>query len=113
MHIVFVIFLYLALISPVGIIFSLLYRLVYFLKDGYNPTLQLSTIIPPFDFGEWKGIRLIFESIPSGEPWSFFRTIFNIAQVTIVFFYHLPLEFGLVVCGLIFIIISSSLDRKA
>ena len=109
-YIAAVIFSCLAMSAPAGVKILLLYRLVYFLKDGCNPTLQLSTIIPPFDFAEWKGIWLIFDS---GEPWSYFRTIFNLAQAAIVFIYQLPLEFGLIVCGLIILIICGFLDRKA
>jgi hypothetical protein len=103
---------FLAFACPVWIILTLVYRLVYFVVDGYNPTFQLATlfnhiftkILPTFDLGVWQGIWLIYESIPILQ-WNFFRSIFNVVQITLAFIYHLPLELGLVVCGLVFLLL--------
>ena len=76
---------------------TLLCRVGYFLKDGYNPTFQLSTIIPPSNFGEWKGFQLIYDSIPMFR-WEWFQDFFWLVQIILDFIYYSPLELGIIFC---------------
>ena len=97
---------FLAFACLVWIILTLVYRLVYFIVDGVNPTFQLATlfnhiftkVLPNYDLGIWQGIWSIYESIPIFQ-WGSFQSIFNVVQITLAFIYHLPLELGLVICG--------------
>jgi hypothetical protein len=103
---------FLAFACPVWIILTLVYRLVYFVVDGYNPTFQLATlfhhiftkVLPTFDLGVWQGIWLIYEAIPILQ-WNSFQSIFNVVHTTLAFIYHLPLELGLVICSLVFVLL--------
>ena len=103
---------FLAFACPVWIILTIVYRFVYFVVDGYNPTFQLATlfnhiftkVLPTFDLGVWQSIRLIYEAIPVLQ-WNFFQSIFNVVQIVLAFIYYLPLELGLVICGLVFLLL--------
>jgi hypothetical protein len=103
---------FLAFACPVWIMLTLVYRLVYFVVDGYNPTFQLATlcnhiftkVIPTYDFGARQSIWLVYEYIPSLQ-WDFFQSIFNVFQITMSFIYYLPLELGLVVWSFVFLLL--------
>ena len=103
---------FLAFACPVWIILTLVYRLVYFVVDGYIPTFQLATlfnyiytkVLPAFDLGVWRGIWQIYDAIPILQ-WNFFQSIFNVAQIALSFIYYLPLELGLLICSLVFLLL--------
>jgi hypothetical protein len=110
---------FLAFACTVWIILTLVYRLVYFIVDGYNPTFQLATlfnhiftkVIPTYDFGVWRGIWLIDKSTPTLQ-WDLFQYILNIVQITMTFIYHLPLELGLGICGFVFLILGGLITYR-
>ena len=103
---------FLAFACPVWIMLTLIYRLVFFVVDGYNPTFQLATlsnhiitkVIPTYDFGVRQSIFLIYETIPLLQ-WDLFQSIFYVIQVTMAYIYYLPLELGLLVCGFFFLLL--------
>jgi hypothetical protein len=86
------------------IVWFLFERLEVFLKEGYNPIIQLITFFPRRDLSEWIGVQLIYDYIASTSmfQWDAIRSIVGWIQLTYDFILHLPIELWILVCWPIF-----------
>ena len=89
---------------PCLIIWFLFERLEVFLREGYNPTIQLVTLFPKRNLDEWESAQSIYDYIASTSmfQWDAIRSIVGWIQLTYDFILHLPIELWILVCWPIF-----------